>query len=94
MLNIELKENGDIVLSGRFDASQVEKAQEVLEPLARSVSIDLEKLDYISSAGLGIFIATYKRLSDQGHKMVLKNVSQYVLNVFQLSRLDKVFEIE
>lgn len=95
MLDIVRKEDENlIVLSGRFDASQTEKAQEVFQTLTESSVLDVSNLDYISSAGLGVLLATLKRLSDMGKSLKLLNMNKHVRDVFKYSGLDRVFEIE
>ena len=70
MLDIEINNDGVILLSGRFDASQVEKAKKVFNDVSESCIVDCQELEYISSAGLGILLMTQKRLMDS--KTVLK----------------------
>jgi anti-sigma B factor antagonist len=94
MFDISLSESGGVVLSGRFDAAQVEKAKAVFDRVSVTTSVDFKHLDYISSAGLGILMATQKRLSEKGQKLKLKNVSGHIRDVFRIARFDLIFEIE
>ena len=49
---LDIRVSGDtILLSGRFDSSQVEKAERVFTELVKSTAVDLSGLDYLSSAG-------------------------------------------
>ena len=93
---IEIKQSGNnlIEISGRLDASQVEKAQEYLAKMNESCTVDFTGLDYISSAGLGILLATLKRLDESGHSLKLRGMNKLVRDVFKYSRLDTVFKIE
>jgi len=83
-----------LILKGRFDASQVAKAQEIFGALETSCVIDFAGLEYISSAGLGVLLATQKRLWDKGEKLKLTNMKKLVRDVFRYSRLDTIFEVE
>ena len=94
MFDIRLTETGNVVLSGRFDAAQVEKAKVVLDGLTVTSSVDFKDLVYISSAGLGMLMATQKRLSEKGHKLKLKNVSGHIREIFRIARFDLIFDIE
>jgi anti-sigma B factor antagonist len=94
MFDIRLTESGDVELSGRFDAAQVEKAKAVLDRLTVTTSVNFKDLAYISSAGLGVLMATQKRLSDKGQKLKLKNVSGHIREIFKIARFDLIFEIE
>ena len=93
---LEIKSDGlkIISLTGRFDAAQAEQAVKAFNAVTFSCEVDMQRLDYISSAGLGILLATYKRLHDSGKTMVLKNMNEYVRRVFQVSGLDRIFTIE
>ena len=93
MLEIIRDENGEIHLAGRFDASQTEAAKAVFLKLEAATTLDFAKLDYISSAGLGILLATQKSLSDKGAGLRLINVNGHIRDVFRLSGFDQIFEI-
>jgi anti-sigma B factor antagonist len=92
MLKIEVK-NDEILLAGRFDASQVDKAEGVFNTLSKSAVVDFRDLEYISSAGLGVLLMTQKRLNDAGQALKLKNLNKHVRDVFGYSGLDSIFEI-
>ena len=94
MFEIRLTETGDVALSGRFDAAQVDKAKAILDRINVTTSVDFKDLVYVSSAGLGVLMATQKRLSDQGHKLKLKNVSGHIREIFKIARFDLIFELE
>ena len=93
MFDIRLTDTGEVALSGRFDAAQVETARAVLDRLNVTTSVDFKDLAYVSSAGLGILMATQKRLSEKGHKLILKNVSGHIREIFKIARFDLIFEI-
>jgi anti-sigma B factor antagonist len=94
MLDIKLGDQGEIVLSGRFDASQAEMAETFMDTLTGSRKVDLGGLQYVSSAGLGVLLATQKRLMGAGHTLRLINVRGHVREVLHYSGFDQIFEIE
>ena len=93
MFDIRVNEQGDIILSGRLDAAQTEKASEVLNKITKSVAVDFKDLQYISSAGLGVLLATQKRLSQSGSRLKLINMNSHIKDVFHFARFDMIFEI-
>lgn len=94
MFNIHIDEmNGNIILSGRMDASQIEKANGVFNTVTKSCVVDFKELNYISSAGLGVLLKTLKRLGDSGGNMVLINMNDHIRDVFQYAGFDRIFEI-
>lgn len=59
-----------------------------------SLILDFAKLDYISSAGLKVLIATHRKLKPDNIPFVIKNANDVILEVFRLSGADRVLEIE
>ncbi|HEY8131672.1 MAG TPA: STAS domain-containing protein [Thermoanaerobaculia bacterium] len=93
MFDIREGTNHDLILSGRFDASQVERARGVFLSLNEGKTVDFAQLDYISSAGLGVLLAAQKRLSQRGQSLRLINVNSHIRDVFRFSGFDQIFEI-
>ena len=94
MFSASITGEGEVVLAGRFDASQVETASVVFDTLTMTTKVNFEKLDYISSAGLGILLKTQKRLGATGHSLILVKMNKLVRDVFRVARFDLVFAIE
>jgi anti-sigma B factor antagonist len=94
MLDIRVGDKGEIVLSGRFDASQAVKAEIFMAALNESRLVDLSDLQYVSSAGLGVLLATQKRLMSSGHALKLINVRGHVREVLHYAGFEHIFEID
>jgi anti-anti-sigma factor len=94
MFDIRRTESGDILMSGRLDASQADKARGVLRTIEESCVIDFTDLEYISSLGLGVLLEAQKRLKDAGGGLTLRNLSEHLREVFRLAGFDTVFDIE
>ncbi|HEX9614350.1 MAG TPA: STAS domain-containing protein [Bacteroidota bacterium] len=94
MFDIRINDQGDVLLSGRFDAAQTDKAAELLNAVTGSVNVDFKDLQYISSAGLGVLLAAQKRLSLTGNRLKLINMSSHIRDVFHYARFDMIFEIQ
>jgi anti-sigma B factor antagonist len=94
MFEIKFGEQGEIVPIGRFDASRVKDAASVFDAVTKSTTVDMAKLDYISSVGIGILVATQKRLSEAGEKLELVNTNDRIKSVFQMAGLADVFGVE
>jgi anti-anti-sigma factor len=77
-----------------LDAAQVGKAEKVLSQVEGSAVCDLGGLDYISSAGLGVFVKTQLRLQSKGHALRLVNVQPRVRPIFRYAHLEETFGIE
>ena len=94
MFEIEVGADDKIFLIGRFDAAQVEKATPVFTSISDGRTVDFARLDYISSAGLGLLLATQKRLSKRGAGLRMVNLNPHIRNVFHYSGFDQVFQID
>jgi len=94
MFQIGLDDAGRIVVEGRLDAAQAPRAQEFLDAVTEECVLDLGKLEYVSSAGLGVLLRTHKRLMADGQGLKLINVNSHINDIFMYSGFDKLFEIE
>ncbi len=94
MLRVELANKSTIVLIGRFDASQVSQADPIFDSLEGDSTVDCKGLDYVSSAGIGVILGTYKRLHEAGHKFRMINVNEMIRQVFKYAGLDKIISME
>lgn len=56
--------------------------------------INLGSVDYIDSSGLGVLVAIQKRALQNGGGVVIQDIRGLVKELFELTRLTKVFEIE
>jgi anti-anti-sigma factor len=93
MFEIEMAEGGIVSVEGRLDAAQAVKAQAFLDQVDGQCVLDLSKLEYISSAGLGVLLKTHKRLMGSGSGIKLVNVNHHIHDIFRYSGFDKLFEI-
>lgn len=86
----------EIALKGRLDAvSAPELEREMQESLngVTQLTFDLEKLNYISSAGLRVLLSA-KLLLGEERTMKVKNVNEVVRDVFDAAGFSSLFSIE
>ncbi len=93
MFEIRLGEQGEVVLSGRLDAAQCDKALQFLDALPAPRVVDLAALEYISSAGLGVLLKTQKRVMAGGQGLRLVNANKHIRDIFKYAGFDRIFEI-
>jgi anti-sigma B factor antagonist len=60
---------------------------------SKSVVLDLSRVSTIDASGLGLMLSLRKEAEDHGVGFKLMNVSKFVCQVFQITRLDTVFEV-
>lgn len=87
-----------IQVLGEVDASSsIQLDNEInafLESGEKKILIDCEGLNYISSAGLGVFMSYIQEFENQGVKIAIFGLSEKVRNVFQILGLDQLMRIE
>ncbi|MEE1155890.1 MAG: STAS domain-containing protein [Methanobrevibacter sp.] len=59
-----------------------------------SLILDFANLDYISSAGLKVLIATHRKLNPENIPFIIKNANDVIMEVFRLSGVDRILEIQ
>lgn len=55
--------------------------------------LSFRNVDHLSSAALGMLITLNKKMSDQGGKLKLSDISPQIFEVFKITRLNKLFDI-
>lgn len=99
MLNIAKNVNGSeikLILEGRLDTATAPQLEATLNSVlagVTSLKFDLEKLDYISSAGLRVLLSAQKTMNKQG-SMVISNVSPEVKEIFDVTGFTDILTIE
>ncbi|MGI9224067.1 MAG: STAS domain-containing protein [Woeseiaceae bacterium] len=94
MFEIDYGSDGEVLCSGRLDAAQCARAQSFMDEIADDRTLDFSRLEYISSAGLGILLKTQKRLAASGAALRIINVNNHIHDVFRYSGFDAIFDIE
>lgn len=69
-----------------------DRLRDVIRSSEQSVVLDMGKVDFMDSSGLGALIAVFKTLP-QGRQMALTNLQPNVDRVLKLTRMDTIFTI-
>lgn len=84
-------------LAGEIDVNAVSRIRDTLGDLTKAAAprilVNLARATYIDSSGLGILMAARKDILQGGGRFVLCGMTKDVRMVFELTRLDKFFEI-
>lgn len=101
MMEITLSLVGEVPvfhLAGRLDAATSPLLEDRLMPLlcvpGQRVVFDCEGLNYVSSAGLRVFISTQRTLSNHGGGVSFAALTQPVKELFRLAGLENLFPVE
>ena len=60
---------------------------------SNSVVLDLARVSMIDASGLGLIVSLRNQAETKGVGLKLMNVSKFVCQVFEITRLDTVFEV-
>lgn len=99
MMNIVKSQSDDrltIALEGRLDISTAPDLEQVVVGSLAGVAdlvFDLEKLSYISSAGLRVLLLAQKKMNKQGSMKVI-HVNEMVMEVFVNMGFSNIMTIE
>ena len=85
-----------LALEGRLDTTTSPQLEAEMHPAiddATELTFDLEKLAYISSAGLRVLLSAQKIMNKQG-KMTIKNVCPEIMDIFDVTGFVDILNIE
>lgn len=87
-----------VELIGEINILDVNDFKEVIkkrisEESAKKVIVDMEKVPFMDSSGLGMLISLYKFVSENQGKIVYSGLSEYILKILGFAKLDKIFLI-
>jgi len=77
---------------GEGDVQLREKVNELLDAGESRILLNLEKVKYMDSAGIGELVACYKRAVEKEGTVKLLNPSGKVYDLLQLTKLEEVFD--
>ena len=66
---------------------------EVIDQKPERLVVDLSEVTYIDSAGLAALIQAMQKVEGYGGKFMLSGLQETVRSIFEISRLDQVFQI-
>ena len=65
----------------------------LIEQGETNIIVQLEQVKFIDSSGLGALLSGHKNATAKSGKLAFVNMQLQVLSMFELTRLDRVFEI-
>jgi anti-sigma B factor antagonist len=87
-----------IALAGELDLASAPALQDCLSEAtaggAETIGIDLGRLTYIDSAGLGVLVSAHKRLESMGGSLVIRQPNDRVMRIFTVSGLSNYLNIK
>ena len=93
-----LEQDGKMVavLEGSLDTAAAPQTEEAMSPLnnveGKDIILDCTSLEYISSAGLRIFLGILQHAEQKGGHVYIKNVNDNVRSIFTITGFVNLFE--
>ena len=97
-MNISLIKHGsdaELKLDGYIDAVNANDVEKILVDVAArydNLTFDMQKLEYVSSAGLRDFKHIYMDVRKKGGVIYAKNVDKAVMEVFEITGFTRLFK--
>ena len=101
---LEVVEEGDVTVVNFIDRKildeqNIQKIGEDLFSLVdelgrKKILLNFGNVEYLSSAALGKFITLNKKVNASGGKLILCNIDANIYEVFEITKLNKLFNIQ
>ena len=98
-MNVTIKEqDGNMVayLVGSLDTAAAAETEKAMNPLndveGKDIIIDCTDLEYISSAGLRIFLGILQNAQEKGGHVYIKGINDNVRTIFTITGFSNIFE--
>ena len=101
-MNVIKEQNGRqmiLSLEGRIDSLTSPKLSEEMMQILNNIDdideliMDLQKVDYLSSAGFRVFLATNQKMEEDGKKVIFRNISERIYNLFKMTGVTEFLDI-
>jgi anti-sigma B factor antagonist len=93
-------EDDRVIISVREERLDAHNSSELKERILRAIEeggrrlvVDLAEVKFIDSSGLGALLSGYKNANQRSGTFVLSGLQPRVRSMFELTRLNRVFEI-
>src|SRR6266446_4051311 len=93
---LEVEDIGDVTVVHFTDKKILgEQLFSLVDELGRrKIVLNFENVEYLSSAALGKFITLNKKVNAAGGKLMLYSIDPTIYEVFEITKLNKVFNIQ
>lgn len=78
---------GELIFVGRLDANSAPEAEEIVKQMIErfdTIVLNMEQLDYISSAGLRVIKIIHMGMKKKNGELILTKVQKMVMEVFEM----------
>ena len=82
-------------ITGRLDTTTAPNLEAVINDLSedtKELVFNMAELEYISSAGIRVFLSAYKKINQSGGIMRIEKVNDLVYEIFEMTGLSEMLE--
>jgi len=83
---------------GEIDINTAPQVKKILDKIVgakkEKIILNLKDVSYVDSSGLATLVEILKGMRSYGGKLKLTNLSTKVKNLFEITKLEKLFDIE
>ena len=95
----QTKDNNSVTLTlyGELTALTSEKLSSVVKTAIAGTDhlvLDFANLEYVASAGLRVLLDTKKLLDTKGGKFIIRNVSEAIMRIFEITGFSDILDFE
>ena len=95
---VRLKDGAVLRLVGRFleqntDSGLLDEVDQLLAGNVHKFVINLEKVEYLNSSGISIFVRLVSRVNRQGGSLVFAGAPERIRTLLDVMKLNAVFDI-
>ena len=100
--NLEIKlvnrgEEGEMLLIGNLDTQTAPQAEEHFDAAAErfeNLVLNMQDLNYVSSAGLRVLKRIHVKMAKQGGKLTVRNINDNIMEVFEITGFAGLLNLE
>ncbi len=86
-------------IGGAIDHHTAREARETADKAitdtgTKKLVLDLSEVEFMDSAGLGLILGRYTKMSDAGGTVTVKNPSNEILRIIKMAGVEKLVSIE
>lgn len=86
-----------LTLSGRLDTNTSPELEQAISDLFRQgllrMELDIQALDYISSAGLRVLLSTHKKCVQNGGHLTVLNAGEMAMELFEMTGFSMILDL-
>jgi len=93
-MQVQIQETGtafDIHVEGEIEMSTIkafrDRLYDLIEHSGKNISVDLSRVSYIDSSGIGVLLTAARELKKRGRSLKIENPSERIQGVIKISAI-------